>query len=87
MAELKDHLSKVLRSVEAGETVEVLDRARPIARLTPATPAPDGGARIIPARRSFAELRDMVFTGIHLDVDLDEILAEERAEPDWFGDR
>ena len=35
IAELKNHLSRYLRVVRAGEEVEVMDRNRPIARLTP----------------------------------------------------
>jgi prevent-host-death family protein len=35
IAELKDHLSKHLRSVEQGAEVEVTDRDRPIARIVP----------------------------------------------------
>ncbi|HEY0781149.1 MAG TPA: type II toxin-antitoxin system prevent-host-death family antitoxin [Thermoanaerobaculia bacterium] len=35
IAELKAHLSEHLRSVRRGETVTVLDRDRPIARLVP----------------------------------------------------
>ncbi len=33
--ELRQHASRHLRDVEAGETIEVTDRGRPIARLTP----------------------------------------------------
>lgn len=39
IAQLKAHLSEHLRAVEAGGTVEVLDRDRPIAHLVP-VPAP-----------------------------------------------
>ena len=35
IAELKSHLSEHLRSVEAGETIEVMVRARPIAKVAP----------------------------------------------------
>jgi prevent-host-death family protein len=34
-AELKAHLSKHLRAVRAGETITVLDRHQPVARLVP----------------------------------------------------
>jgi prevent-host-death family protein len=33
--ELRQNASKYLRLVEAGETIEVTDRGRPVARLTP----------------------------------------------------
>ena len=35
IAELKNSLSQQLRAVEAGDVVEVMDRARPIARIVP----------------------------------------------------
>ncbi len=39
--ELRQRASEVLRRVEAGETVEVTDRGRPVALLTP-YPSPEG---------------------------------------------
>jgi prevent-host-death family protein len=33
--ELRQHASRYLRSVESGETIEVTDRGRPVARLVP----------------------------------------------------
>ena len=56
IAELKDHLSRHLRAVERGMSLEVTDRDRPIARIVPLAkePAP---VRLIPPRRSFALLR------------------------------
>lgn len=53
IAELKDHLSEHLRAVEQGAEIEVTDRARPIARISPISPGP----RIVSARRSLASLR------------------------------
>jgi prevent-host-death family protein len=38
--ELRQHASRYLRSVESGETIEVTDRGRPVARLVP---LPRGG--------------------------------------------
>jgi len=43
--ELRQRASEYLRRVEAGETLEVTDRGRPIALLTP-IPAPDPLARL-----------------------------------------
>jgi prevent-host-death family protein len=40
VAELKSRLSEYLRRVRRGETVTVLDRDTPIARLTPLAPGP-----------------------------------------------
>lgn len=43
--ELRQRASEVLRRVEAGETVEVTDRGRPVALLTP-VPQTDGLERL-----------------------------------------
>ena len=43
--ELRQRASEVLRRVEAGETVEVTDRGRPVALLTP-VPEADGLERL-----------------------------------------
>ena len=44
--ELRQRASELLRRVEAGETIEVTDRGRPVAQLTP-----------LPDRGEFARLR------------------------------
>ena len=54
ISDLKAHLSETLRSVQRGETVTVLDRKTPIARLVPYTPAPVMRSR--PATGKFSEL-------------------------------
>ena len=58
ISELKSHLSEHLRAAEAGETIEVLDRARAIARIVPASREMDD-LELIPARRAFASVRDV----------------------------
>ena len=86
IAELKNNLSRELRAVEAGEEVEVMDRARPVARLVPA-PARTGAGRaplqIQPAKRPFAEIRHIRYAPIGDGIDILELLAEERR--DRFG--
>jgi len=43
IAELKNHLSRYLRVVRAGEELEVMDRNKPIARVSPiSSPGKDG---------------------------------------------
>lgn len=54
-AELKAHLSEHLSAVRAGETITVLDRRLPIARIVPLTD-PTGELVIRPARGSLAEI-------------------------------
>jgi antitoxin (DNA-binding transcriptional repressor) of toxin-antitoxin stability system len=76
IAELKDHLSANLRAVEAGETVEVLDRDRPIARIVPI--GSDRSLTLIPAQRPFSEIRDRVYPRVDLGVSSLELLLEER---------
>jgi prevent-host-death family protein len=56
ISQLKSHLSEHLRAAEAGETIEVMDRARPIARVVPIEE--DVAAfELIPAERTFASVR------------------------------
>ncbi len=61
--ELKDHLSEYLKRASEGEDVTVTSHGRPIARLTPLPPTPEGAEAaaierlsaqpwVIPAKRS-----------------------------------
>lgn len=79
VAELKNNLSKYLRAVEAGEEVEVSDRDRLIARISPVRgPQP---VAIRPAPRPFSEIRDRAFPPpANWPVDALTLLREERRE-------
>lgn len=61
--ELRQRASELLRRVEAGETIEVTDRGRPVAILAP-LPAGDALTRlrasgeVIPARGDIEDLPD-----------------------------
>jgi prevent-host-death family protein len=79
VAELKNNLSRYLRAAEAGETIEVTDHARALARIVPAA---GSGRRITiqPATRPLAELRARRLAPLALAVDLATILDEERAD-------
>lgn len=52
---LKSQLSKHLRAAEAGETIEVMDRARVIAVVGPVRERP--GLETIPPQRPFSAVR------------------------------
>lgn len=55
IAELKAHLSKYLREAKDGDTVEVLDRGVPVARIIPA----DWAAPAMPSRPATKKLTDL----------------------------
>ncbi|MCV4626158.1 type II toxin-antitoxin system prevent-host-death family antitoxin, partial [Escherichia coli] len=48
--ELRQHASRLLRDVERGETIEVTDRGRPVALLTP-IPGADPVERLVASGR------------------------------------
>jgi prevent-host-death family protein len=58
ISELKSHLSEHIRAAEGGEVIEIMDRARPVARVVPM----EGDApslELIPPRASFASVRNV----------------------------
>ena len=80
VAELKARLSEYLRRVRRGETVTVLDRETEIARIVPLSDADALSVRRPSGR--VARIRDVPLpTPLGLDVDVLELLAEER-QPD-----
>jgi len=77
IAELKSRLSEHLRSVKKGETIEVFDRETPIAQIVPLVPA--GALRIQkPLPGALALNKIPLPKPLNLDVDVVEILLEER---------
>lgn len=76
-AALKAHLSEHLQAVRRGETIVVLDRHEPIARIVPVGAT---GAELVirPARGSLQEVELLGPSGSPVDI-LDQ-LREERAE-------
>ena len=77
ISELKSHLSEHLRSAEAGQAFEVLDRARPIARVVPVE-SEAVGLELVPAERSFASVRNVRLPALKLSKSSLEALAEDR---------
>ncbi len=55
IAQLKSHLSEYVRRAQAGDTVEVLDRDRPVAHLVP-VPAGGAGLTIRPPTANWADV-------------------------------
>ena len=77
IAVLKRQMSKHLREAEAGETIEVLDRARPIARLVPIASAVNQ-LETRPPERPFATVRKVKSPKLTLGVSSLDVLAVER---------
>jgi prevent-host-death family protein len=80
VAELKNNLSRLLRSVEIGQVIEVMDRSRPIARIVPVEEQRQVAIR--PAARPFASVRDRTYAPLAPGIDSLDLLREERAERD-----
>ena len=77
ISELKSHLSEHLRGVEAGQALEITDRARPIARIVPIG-REVAGLDLIPAERPFASVRKRRFPPAKLATSSLEALRRER---------
>lgn len=77
IAELKNHLSEHLRSVEAGDEIIVTDRDRPIARIVPHTSV-ERRVRISKPKRPFASLRTKRFAPAKWKISSTDLLLEER---------
>lgn len=60
VTDFRAHLPKYLAKVEAGETVTVLSRGRPIARLVPVVGAAENAREKLVALRKQARIGDVV---------------------------
>jgi prevent-host-death family protein len=76
ISDLKRQLSKHLRAVEAGEVIEVMDRARAIVRVVPAER--EATVELIPASRSFASVRNVRVARATRSVSSLDALRQER---------
>ena len=79
VSELKAHLSSFLAAVRGGETVVVCDRETPIARLIPIDDD-RSGFQVEPASRPPSDLRTLRTVELGRDIDLDELLHEDRSQ-------
>ncbi len=79
IADLKAHLSGHLRTVRKGETLLVLDRGMPVARIVPAAD-PRAGLVTQPPRRDLRSVKRMLerLAPLELPVDSLSILLEDR---------
>lgn len=76
VAELKARLSEYLRIVRRGESVTILDRTTPIAKMVPIAST---GLRIRkPAEGAAAPNRVPLLPPLKLNIDVVELLLEER---------
>ena len=78
IAALKNDLSKTLRAVEAGESILVTDRDRPIAMLSPVED--DEGVEITPRKKPFSSVRSKRFPPTKRPIDSLALLLAERGE-------
>lgn len=82
--ELRQNLSQYLRRVEKGETLEVLDRGKPVAVLAPLPEARNAVERLLASGRATPARLDLTSLGPPLKpipgVSLSETLAEMRSE-------
>jgi len=78
VAELKNNLSRHLRAVEAGETIEVTDHDRPIAKLVPI----DSKHQLVirAPTRPFSEIAHKTYPRVKLPVTSLDLLMEERGK-------
>lgn len=79
--ELRQHASRYLERVSRGETLEVTDRGRPVARLVPIAVDPlqrliDSG-RLLPAEED-GDIADLA--PVDFDVDASAVLAAMRSD-------
>lgn len=90
ISRLKDQLSAYLRKVQAGETVVVMDRNKPVAHLSPIPPETDDSKRIreleaagllMPPKRPPLTLEELRRNMVHAPgARVLEALLEEREE-------
>ncbi len=75
ISELKAHLSKYLRHVRRGHTVEVMDRDTPVARVVPYEERPSG----LVVRPAIGRMRDLkIPRGRKIKTDIVALIREDR---------
>ncbi|HEX9501299.1 MAG TPA: type II toxin-antitoxin system prevent-host-death family antitoxin [Thermoanaerobaculia bacterium] len=75
ISELKAHLSKYLRHVRRGHTVEIMDRDTPVARVVPYEERPSG----LVVRPAIGRMRDLkIPRGRKIKTDIVALIREDR---------
>jgi prevent-host-death family protein len=79
ISELKSHLSEHIRAAEGGEVIEIMDRARPIARVVPMD-REASSLELLPAVSSFASVRDVRLPRAMISMSSLEALRRDRGD-------
>ena len=86
--ELEAHLREVIARVRAGETVEIADGGRPVARLAPCDPVLDRLEEAFPGmRRATRPASDVLAlrpVPLNRPVDAVELIREEREDREFL---
>jgi prevent-host-death family protein len=79
ISELKSHLSEHIRAAEGGEVIEIMDRARPVARVVPME-RDASSLELIPAASRFASVRDVRLPPAAISMSSLEALRRDRGQ-------
>ena len=77
ISQLKSHLSEHIRAAEQGEVIEIMDRARPVARVVPLD-AIATALDVVPAEVTFASVRNVRLRPARLKMTSLEALRRDR---------
>ena len=76
VADLKNNLSRHLRTVKLGEVIEITDHNQPVAQLIPVEPKTR--LQLRPPLRPFSEIRDKVYEPANWPISALDLLLEDR---------
>jgi prevent-host-death family protein len=79
ISQLKSHLSEHIRAVEGGEVIEIMDRARAVARVVPLE-REASSLELIPAESSFVAVRNVRLRPLKLTMTGLSALRRDRGE-------
>jgi prevent-host-death family protein len=79
ISQLKSHLSEHIRAAEGGEVIEIMDRARAVARVVPLE-REASSLELIPAESSFVAVRNVRLRPLKLTMTGLSALRRDRGE-------